>query len=105
MLSHIRKPYLNVDTRPHASRQPTRALDLGNSEEFWSSIRWLTNDERDQIDLQARLILTKCADRVKEMEALETRTKISLYTDQRNLKNRRLQMFSSVLRQGKTFCQ
>ncbi|KAF9653455.1 hypothetical protein BDM02DRAFT_3087509 [Thelephora ganbajun] len=73
MLSHIRKPYLNMDTRPHASRQPTRTLDLGGSEESWSNIRYLTNEERDQIDLQARLILTKCADRVKEMEVLETR--------------------------------
>jgi syntaxin 18 len=100
MLSHIRKPYLNVDTRPHASRQSTRTLDLGSSDESWSSIRWLTNEERDQIDLQARVILTKCADRVKEMEALETRTKSFLYADQRNLKNRRLQVFCSVVRQS-----
>lgn len=100
MLSHIRKPYLNVDTRPHASRQQTRTLDFGTSEESWSSIRWLTNEERDQIDMQARVILTKCADRVKGMEALETRTKSSLYNDQRNLKNRRLQMFLLVVRQS-----
>lgn len=87
MLSHVRKPYLNMDMRPHASRQPTRTLNLGSSEESWSSIRYLTNEERDQIDLQARLILTKCADRVKEMEVLETRTKGSSHIDQRNLKN------------------
>ena len=100
MLSHIRKPYLNIDTRPHASRQPTQSLDFGSSEESWSSIRYLTNEERDQIDLQARLILTKCADRVKAMEALETRTKGSSNIDQRNLKNRRLQVFCFVVRQG-----
>lgn len=100
MLSHIRKPYLNMDTRPHAFRQPTRTLDLGSPEESWSSIRYLTNEERDQIDLQARVILTKCADRVKEMEALETRTKDSSYFDQRNLKNRRLQVCFSVVRKS-----
>jgi len=98
MLFHIRKPYLNTDTRPHASRQPTRILDLGSFEESWSNIRYLTNEERDQIDLQARLILTKCADRVKEMEALETRTKGSSHIDQGNLKNRRLQVFCFVVR-------
>ena len=105
MLSHIRKPYLNMDTRPHASRQPTRTLDLGSSEESWSNIRYLTNEERDQIDLQARLILAKCADRVKEMEALETRTKGSSYIDQRNLRNRRLQVFRSVVRQNGACCE
>ena len=105
MLFHIRKPYLNTDTRPHAFRQPTRILDLGSSEESWSNIRYLTNEERDQIDLQARLILTKCADRVKEMEALETRTKGSSHIDQGNLKNRRLQVFCFVVRQSGTRCQ
>lgn len=100
MLSHIRKPYLNMDTRPHASRQTTRILDLGSSEESWFNIRYLTNEERDQIDLQARLILIKCADRVKEMETLETRTKCSSHIDQRNLRNRRLQVFRFVLRQS-----
>ena len=105
MLSHVRKPYLNMDTRPHASRQPTRALDLGSSEESWLNIRYLTNEERDQIDLQARLILTKCADRVKGMEALEKRTKSSSHIDQKNLKNRHLQVFSSVVRQNGTCCE
>ena len=100
MLSHIRKPYLSMDTRPHAPRQPTRLIDLGSPEESWSNIRYLTNEERDQIDLQARLILTKCADRVKEMEVLETRTNGSSYFDQRNLRNRRLQVFCSVVRQS-----
>ena len=105
MLSHVRKPYLNMDTRPHASRQPTRAIDLGGSEESWLNIRYLTNEERDQIDLQARLILTKCADRVKEMEALEKRTKSSSHIDQKNLKNRHIQVFSSVVRQKRTCCE
>ncbi|KAK0468314.1 snare protein syntaxin 18/UFE1 [Desarmillaria tabescens] len=75
MLSTIRKPYLNLDSRrgPFA-RHTSRTLDFsGNDEQSWSSIRQLSNEERDQIDLQARLILSRCADRVKEIEALEKR--------------------------------
>jgi syntaxin 18 len=75
MLSSIRRPYLNVDYGGSLlSRQPSRTLDLGGSDETWSGVRHLTNEERDQIDLQARVILSRCADRVKEMELLEKRT-------------------------------
>ncbi|KAF8525349.1 hypothetical protein JB92DRAFT_3081709 [Gautieria morchelliformis] len=74
MLSSIRRPYLNVDYGGSLlSRQPSRTLDLGGSDEMWSGVRHLTNEERDQIDLQARVILSRCADRVKEMELLEKR--------------------------------
>lgn len=74
MLSSIRKPYLNVDTRTTPlSRQGSRNIDFTSEhgEVAWSSLRYITNEERDQLDLQARIILTKCADRVKEMEILE----------------------------------
>jgi syntaxin 18 len=74
MLSSIRKPYLNVDTRTTPlSRQGSRNIDItsNNGEVAWSSLRYLTNEEREQIDLQARIILKKCADKVKEMEMLE----------------------------------
>jgi hypothetical protein len=54
-------------------RQGSRNLDLSDSQQSWSEIRYLSNEERDQIDLQARVILTRCADRVKKMEALEKR--------------------------------
>ncbi|KAI5893789.1 uncharacterized protein SCHCODRAFT_02747727 [Schizophyllum commune H4-8] len=71
MLASIRKPYLNVDARPSPlSRKGTRNIDLAGAES-WAGIKQLTNEERDQIDLQARVILSRCADRVKEMEALE----------------------------------
>lgn len=74
MLSSVRRPYLNVDSSGSLlSRQPSRTLDLGGSDEQWSGIRHLSNEERDQIDLQARIILSRCADRVKEMELLEQR--------------------------------
>ncbi|OCH84177.1 hypothetical protein OBBRIDRAFT_786491 [Obba rivulosa] len=74
MLASIRKPYLNVDSRSAPlSRQPSRNIDLGGGDQSWSNIRHLTNEERDQIDLQARVILSRCAERVRELEAVEQR--------------------------------
>ncbi|EJD53712.1 hypothetical protein AURDEDRAFT_53568 [Auricularia subglabra TFB-10046 SS5] len=70
MLAAIRRPYLNVEA--HARPSSGRALDL-SAPDAWSGIKHLSNDERDQIDLQARVVLSKCADRVKEMEAAEKR--------------------------------
>lgn len=76
MLSTIRKPYLNVDSRntPLSRQGSSRNIDLAGADQAWAGIRHLTNEERDQIDLQARVILSRCADRVKEMETLEKRT-------------------------------
>lgn len=74
MLNSIKRPYLNIDSSGTLlSRQPSRTLDLGGSDELLTGIRHLTNEERDQIDLQARVILSRCADRVKTMESLEKR--------------------------------
>ncbi|GLB33710.1 putative SNARE-complex protein Syntaxin-18 N-terminus [Lyophyllum shimeji] len=74
MLANIRKPYLNVDSRrTHLGRQASRNIDLNGGDPSWAGIKHLTNEERDQIDLQSRVILTRCADRVKEMEAIEKR--------------------------------
>jgi syntaxin 18 len=78
MLANIRKAYLNIDFRnPPLSRQGSRGIDLEASDQSWSGMRHLSNEERDQIDMQARVILSRCADRVKEMEALEKRTHYS----------------------------
>jgi syntaxin 18 len=75
MLASIRKPYLNVETRePLLSQRVTRNIDLDGGKDTWANIRYLTNEERDQIDIQARVIFSRCADRIKEMEALEKRT-------------------------------
>ena len=74
MLSSVRKPYLNVDSRnPPLLRQASRNIDLSGSDQAWANVKHLTNEERDQIDLQARVILSRCSDRIKEMEALEKR--------------------------------
>lgn len=74
MLSNVRNPYLNVDSRSSPlARQGSRNIDLNQADTPWASIRHLTNEEREQIDLQARVILTRCSSRIKEMEALEKR--------------------------------
>lgn len=55
-------------------RQASRNIDLSSSEQqSWANIKHLTNEERDQIDLQARVILSRCSERIKEMEVLEKR--------------------------------
>ena len=75
MLATIRKPYLNFDSRSPLSRQASsRNIDLAGHDQSWTGIRHLSNEERDQIDLQARVILSRCSDRVKEMDILEKRT-------------------------------
>ncbi|KAJ7591162.1 snare protein syntaxin 18/UFE1 [Mycena floridula] len=72
MLTSIRKPYLDVNSRAAPSaRQLSRSFNLDGTDSSWSSSRQLTNEERDQIDLQARTILRSCADKVKQMEKLE----------------------------------
>lgn len=80
MLANIRKPYLNVDVRnqPLARQASARTIDFAGpgSDQSWSGIRHFTNEERDQIDLQARVILSRCAERVKEMEKLEKRANL-----------------------------
>ncbi|TFK43628.1 hypothetical protein BDQ12DRAFT_643221 [Crucibulum laeve] len=74
MLANIRKPYLNVDTRTSPlARHSSQKIDFNQGDSAWAGIRNLSNEERDQIDLQAKVILTRCSERVKEMEALEKR--------------------------------
>lgn len=76
MLATVRKPYLNFDSRnsPLSRQASSRHIDLAGHDQSWTGIRYLSNEERDQIDLQARVILSRCSDRVKEMEILEKRT-------------------------------
>lgn len=74
LLASSRRAYLNVDAHQGSSRQ-ARNIDLSaaSSGDAFASIKSLTNEERDQIDLQARILLSKCADRVKDMELIEKR--------------------------------
>jgi len=73
MLAAVRRAYLDVHARiPPVARQVGRALDT-SSVDTWTDIKYFTNAERDQIDVQAQNILARCADRVHDMETLEKR--------------------------------
>ena len=73
MLTAVRRAYLDVHARlPPATRQTVRMLDTTGMD-AWADIKFFTNAERDQIDMQARTILARCADHVRDMESLEKR--------------------------------
>lgn len=83
MLANIRKPYLDVHARRppltrQASASTSKSLDTDADptmgiDEMWKDVKYLTNEERDQIDLQVRMILARCAQKVRAMEELEKR--------------------------------
>ena len=86
MLANVRNAYLNIDSRNSPlSRMGSRNIDLSEGASSWSNIRHLSNEERDQIDLQAKVILTRCSDRVREMEVLEKRAPIFKELNVKNL--------------------
>ena len=73
MLAAVRRAYLDVHARPPpAARQTPRVLDT-TGVDAWADIKYFTNAERDQIDIQGRTILARCADHVRGMESLEKR--------------------------------
>jgi syntaxin 18 len=73
MLAAVRRAYLDVHARiPPVTRQVGRALDTTNVDS-WTDIKYFTNAERDQIDVQAQNILARCADHVHDMETMEKR--------------------------------
>ncbi|KAH8830851.1 hypothetical protein DL96DRAFT_1495766 [Flagelloscypha sp. PMI_526] len=74
MLSALRRPYLNVDARTSPmARHSSQGLDITGDPSTWSRLKSLTNEERDAIDLHARLTLSRCRDKVREMEDFEKR--------------------------------
>src|SRR5216683_999835 len=72
MLAAVRRAYLDVHARLPVTRQGARAPDT-TGVDAWADIKYFTNAERDQIDVQARQILARCAERVHDMETLEKR--------------------------------
>ena len=81
MLAAVRRAYLDVHAwPPPVTCQAARAPDTSDVG-AWADIKYFTNAEHDQIDVQARTILARCADCVHGIEALETREiPISPYT-------------------------
>jgi syntaxin 18 len=86
MLQSVRRPYLDVNSNAtHFIRRPDSASKQLGSEQSWPRSRSLTNEERDEIDLQARTILSRCANKVKEMEALEKRKSDAIHPNDHNI--------------------
>jgi len=69
MLSKLKRPYLSFEENhnPHTPRQENFDASLSN----WGNIHSLTDEERDQIDMRAKTIITTCATRVRNLERLE----------------------------------
>ncbi|KAF9513304.1 hypothetical protein BS47DRAFT_1329651 [Hydnum rufescens UP504] len=95
-LSGIRRPYLNVDSNASKYRGESSKIDLSASSSSWSNVRHLSNEERDQIDLEARLIISQCAERVSKLEKLE-QTRIK---KESNISNNLLKLLPARLTQS-----
>jgi hypothetical protein len=73
MLAAVRRAYLDVHARiPPVTRHVGRALDTTYMD-TWIDIKYFTNAERNQIDVQAQNILARCAHHVHDMETMEKR--------------------------------
>ncbi|KAI8968366.1 snare-complex protein syntaxin-18 N-terminus-domain-containing protein [Mycotypha africana] len=76
-LVSIRPAYLSSTNRPSrlAAGRSTKSEAQGDSHSLFSifsgDITHLTDRERDEIDFQAKLIIRRCMDRIKELEDFE----------------------------------
>jgi len=72
VLAVIKRPYLNVEVNELASTRDSNAVvDLMADVAALASLKYLTSQQRDQVDLQAKMIISKCAERVRAMEQVE----------------------------------
>ena len=79
-LNQIRKPYLSLSSAPPLSRRHPRSSTFASSRSIspdddvdetysrWEGMTFLTDRERDEIDLRARMILRRCRERVMILE-------------------------------------
>ncbi|KAE8230652.1 hypothetical protein CF326_g4341 [Tilletia indica] len=91
-LAAIRRPYLSLSVKQAATTSSVAILDEQEAEGStaataavppggdkteqdlfarWKNVRQLTDAERDEVDLQTRMVVKKCIDRVKELEKAE----------------------------------
>jgi syntaxin 18 len=69
MLSDLRRPYLSFEDSDEAQTPGRTWFDVSSSN--WSQVNKLTDEERDQIDIRAKNIISMCATRVRNLESLE----------------------------------
>ncbi|CAO3612856.1 unnamed protein product [Cunninghamella blakesleeana] len=84
-LNNTRKPR-NLPTQPTHTNTKNHATLSNNSlfSMFPTNITHLTDNERDEIDFQAKLIIRKCMDRIKELEDAEVLRKNQMKTTTAN---------------------
>jgi syntaxin 18 len=72
VLAVIKRPYLNVEVNDIVpARDAGAVVDLMADGTALASLKRLSSQQRDQVDLQAKMIITRCAERVRAMEQLE----------------------------------
>ncbi|KIR64037.1 syntaxin 18 [Cryptococcus bacillisporus CA1873] len=82
LLASVRKAYLSTVEPPPLSRRPKEPErnvngDAKVEEEWarWEKVKYLTDKERDEIDLRARMILRRCQERIGILEVTEQKRK------------------------------
>lgn len=77
-MASVRKAYLSTVEPPPLSRRPKEpernvSGDAKVEEEWarWEKVKYLTDKERDEIDLRARMILRRCQERIGILEVTE----------------------------------
>ncbi|PVG03615.1 hypothetical protein CPB86DRAFT_822160 [Serendipita vermifera] len=71
-LSLIKRPYLNVEANDMVSaRNASTVIDITLESEKLAILKHLTSQQRDQVDLEAKMIISRCADKVRAMEQVE----------------------------------
>ena len=73
LLQTIRKPYLSITEPPIARRQRPQASGSQADDDLsrWKGSTYLSDRERDEIDLRGRMILRRCKERLYDLERSE----------------------------------
>lgn len=76
LLKQIRKPYLSTAEPPAMSRRHRPGAAKGDQDQLqrWENTKYLSDAERDEIDVRAKMILRRCRERVGQLEAGEKGT-------------------------------
>lgn len=52
-------------------RESSTVVDIVADSDKLAALRYLSSHQRDQVDLQAKMIISRCAERVRTMEEVE----------------------------------
>ncbi|CAK9779950.1 hypothetical protein CC85DRAFT_278029 [Cutaneotrichosporon oleaginosum] len=77
LLKTVRKPYLSTAEPPPISRRGRTAAANGDDDELrrFENSKYLSERERDEIEVRAKMILRRCRERVTMLEEAEKRRK------------------------------